>query len=664
MSEARVVPAVSVVVINKDEREIKRSLDLLRPQVEAFPDGAEVIIVDASEGRLDDIRDGAPWARWIPFTRPIGARTSIPHQRNVGVRAAHGRVIAFCDAGGEPADGWLEALVRPVLDGRQHAASGPVAAIGESVYGVMTDIADGEIPATPPTANMAFTRAVFDAVGGFDEAFRYGSDVDFAWRLEDNGTPVRQVRSAVMHMDWGDRKRQIARSRLYGAGQAQLWMKHRHRWKALPRTVPVLVVYPLWLLGLAPALVQLLRRRPALLAVWLAVPGALVAKNRREPNPTEVVRQNTLFGLGALEMLAKKSVRRSAPVLFVPKEDGIYQGRLRSRLVESGTNVEYLDGPTRSHGVNLVLLPLRTATARLGGARIVHVHWTYDFCPAWARRSPIASRALRWWFAGWLGACKALGLKVVWTAHNLLPHTPVFDDDEKARRTLVAAADAVIALSEASADELDGRWDARPTVIPAAVDSLPSMPRRTARRLLGLPETGPVVGWFGLVEPYKGVDRLVEAALLLPDVTFVLMGMSRDPARTADLVARLRDQPNVRWENRRVSDDELATLCSASDLLAFPFTAVTNSGSVLTALAAGRPVAIPALESLGDIPDACAARFGSATPPEIAATIEAHFALPDDARAAMSAAASAHTASVGWDAVADAHNALYRRLGA
>ena len=33
------------------------------------------------------------------------------------------------------------------------------------------------------TINLAFSREAFKVIGGFDEAFAYGSDVDFTWRL-------------------------------------------------------------------------------------------------------------------------------------------------------------------------------------------------------------------------------------------------------------------------------------------------------------------------------------------------------------------------------------------------------------------------------------------------------------------------------------------------
>ena len=87
-------------------------------------------------------------------------------------------------------------------------------------------------------------------VGGFDENFAYGSDMDFCWRLTDVGYRIRCVPDAIVEHDWGTPRRNRRRSYMYGKARAHLYLKHRGQRKHMPRNDPMCVVYPLFLLGL------------------------------------------------------------------------------------------------------------------------------------------------------------------------------------------------------------------------------------------------------------------------------------------------------------------------------------------------------------------------------------------------------------------------------
>ena len=216
---------VSIVVISKDEPALAETLDSFVPLLNGPLD--EVVVVDASGGRLDFIRDSYAWVRWVPFTSAADARVTIPEQRNVGVSAAIGDVDVFTDCGCVPRPQWLPRLLAPILDGRDEVTCGRTGSRGRSVY----DGVPGRVRVarragpTPehvdecPTINMALRREVFERVGGFDESFEYGSDIDFSWRLAEVGTRIRYVPDAVVEHDWGDRAASSAeRSRTGGRG--------------------------------------------------------------------------------------------------------------------------------------------------------------------------------------------------------------------------------------------------------------------------------------------------------------------------------------------------------------------------------------------------------------------------------------------------------------
>ncbi len=76
------------------------------------------------------------------------------------------------------------------------------------------------------------------------------------------------------------------------------------------------------------------------------------------------------------------------------------------------------------------------------GFRILHIHWVFQFSLPWARRAKWARQLMEWWFAAYLVVAGALGYEIIWTAHDLLPHQPVFADDARARDRLLSKCES------------------------------------------------------------------------------------------------------------------------------------------------------------------------------------------------------------------------------
>ena len=308
---------VSVVVISKDEPALADTLDALAPSRESLLD--EVVVVDASDGRLDAVREAHPWVMWIAYVRRPGAGVTIPEQRNLGVVAAIGDVIVFTDCGCVPAADWLDRLLAPILDDGEQVTCGRTGSKRASLY---DGIPPGSSPESPPdyvdecpTINMAFRRSAFVDVGGFDESFDYGSDIDFSWRLSQAGIRIRYVPDAVVVHEWGDPARQRRRAVQYGRARARLYRKHPDRLPHMLRHDPIVAAYPLFLLGL-----------PADSEVAL-VPGsarcAALAQPRQAARPSgsrpPLVRHRCAAGVGR---------RRHPPSARVAANDAV---RARSR---------------------------------------------------------------------------------------------------------------------------------------------------------------------------------------------------------------------------------------------------------------------------------------------------------------------------------------------
>lgn len=295
---------VSVVVISKDEPALADTLDGLAPLRDDLLD--EVVVIDASEGRLDTIRDRYPWVTWIPYSRRPGAGITIPEQRNLGVAEAIGDVIVFTDCGCVPEPDWLPRLLTPIFDDAEQVTCGRTGSLGTSVYDGTPAGASLEAPPDYvdecPTINMAFRRAAFTRVGGFDESFQYGSDIDFAWRMSEADIPIRYVPDAVVVHDWGGPERQTRRALQYGRARAHLYRKHPGRIPRMVREDPIVAAYPLFLLGLPLTLKW--RWYPFLLAVPLW--------RNRGKHPVRVVADHLWFGVGVLHEIVSGGTRRAA----------------------------------------------------------------------------------------------------------------------------------------------------------------------------------------------------------------------------------------------------------------------------------------------------------------------------------------------------------------
>ncbi len=655
---------ISVVVLSKDELDLEYTLELLRPQCESL--NAECIVVDASEHRLESIHQAHPWVRWIDYTGPFWRSSTIPHQRNVGCRAASGDIIAFCDAGGEPDTDWLRTITAPLLDGTHTLVCGPVYSKRVGVYSVINDIPDGELVESAPSGNLAFLKTVFDQVNGFDERLFYGSDVEFSWRCANSGNSCYQVRGARMNMDFGNSSLSLRRSWRYGRAFIRTWELHPERRLWIMKNSPERVIYPVWiLLGPLSFLAATYRKLRWAPFAWLGILGLLLVRNRKAPGTLKIVGDHVVGGVSTLNEAARRISGDVAPVMFFPDDETPYLHRLSETLTSRGTTVSTWKAPSPSATINVLLGPLWIAVLAWRGLKILHIHWTYKFSVS---SDPLFGRLARWWFGVFLASAHAVGVKIVWTAHNLLPHEAVFDDDMAARRVLANEADAIIALSVHGAQEITDLFGVTDvTVIPLGPLELPASlaGRDHARQTLGV-EGRTCFLFFGYLRPYKGLEDLIVAAERLgSDVAVIIVGQG-----DADYVAKLAKMvsaanaagADVHFDPRFQSEAELADLLAASDVCVFPFVRIDNSGSALLAQASGVPIIIPDLVSLSHIDNPGVLRFDHTDP--LGALLDA---MGDAAKrdheelAALGHAAREWTFEFNWSEIADATTEVYAK---
>ena len=96
-----------------------------------------------------------------------------------------------------------------------------------------------------------------------------------------------------------------------------------------------------------------------------------------------------------------------------------------------------------------------------------------------------------------------------------------------------------------------------------------------------------------------------------------------------------------------VPDEDLARYFQATDVAVFPFRAITNSASLLLAQSFGKPIVIPNLPALADIPGNTAIRFDPGAESLVAALQQAEMLSEADYRD-MSAAGLAWATRFDW----------------
>jgi beta-1,4-mannosyltransferase len=351
-------------------------------------------------------------------------------------------------------------------------------------------------------------------------------------------------------------------------------------------------------------------------------------------------------------------------VLVTPRDPNPYQELLHAELRRLGVTITYLDGPTGSQTLNLLLRPLQLVVFRLFGYRVLHVHWVYDWVPFWAASRPWGRRLAQAWLEMFLLTAAVLGYRRVWTAHNILPHERTFSDDVAARRRLISLVDDVIVHSEATVPAVTALSAVQPHVIEQGSyfgHYPPKLDRDAARARLGLHGTDRVAVHIGALRPYKGADRLLGAmATRRPSLTLVIAGLCTDPIYRHRLETLAADcGERVVLSCRYLPDEDLVAYLSAADVAVFAFRTVTNSSAVQLCLDAGVPVLVPDLAAFAGLPEDSVLRFDSSDEGLEAAIV--HLAsLPAAELDALGEAARGHVSARSWRVAASQTLAVYR----
>jgi glycosyltransferase involved in cell wall biosynthesis len=200
-------PDITVIVPTRDgATSLPPLLDSLERQT-LDRDRYEVVVVDNAS--RDDTAQVARSRGAVVVQEPLPSRAGA---RNAGVLAARADLIAYTDADCIADPGWLASLLESL--GEHEMVAGPVRMTTgaspnaverfESLWRFAQEqwVEEG----WAATANLGVRRAVHEAIGGFDVAYRHiGEDADYCLRARAAGHRLAFCSTAVIEHDVEDR---------------------------------------------------------------------------------------------------------------------------------------------------------------------------------------------------------------------------------------------------------------------------------------------------------------------------------------------------------------------------------------------------------------------------------------------------------------------------
>lgn len=307
----------------------------------------------------------------------------------------------------------------------------------------------------------------------------------------------------------------------------------------------------------------------------------------------------------------RMSAREQPVVLMTPdwRAGNPYLDLLAGAVAAQGWAVRFADLPDGNFAL--------TRLARRERPDVLHLHWANELLApcAWARHSAIGWLRRRQ-LAADVRAARQLGVRVVWTVHNLVAHESSHPQQElSARAVLADAVDHVIVHSQGALDALRRTYgNGAPRAERCSVihhgnyeGLYPPNAAQEARlrKRWRLDGTETVLLFFGAVRRYKGLGRLLAAlrACDRTDLRVIVAGRPADDETRCELDLACANDPRLLIEPSFIAEADAAAYYALADAVVVPFERTLTSGSAVLAITMGKALLLPSAARLLDLCD-------------------------------------------------------------
>jgi beta-1,4-mannosyltransferase len=344
-------------------------------------------------------------------------------------------------------------------------------------------------------------------------------------------------------------------------------------------------------------------------------------------------------------------------VFFLPwNAKNPYQQNLAEALALHGVEVSGCESRK--------FLPVLSLLWRYGRPDVLHLHWISGYVVSRFRSWTVLASAL---LVAELLAMRMLGVRIVWTIHNLVEHKKrnvrfelwIFRWIARICHTLLVHCEharSAVANAYGVADP-----EERIVVAPHGnyIGNYPDVVERPeARADLLLPAESFVYLFFGMIQPYKGVEELIESfgALEDPAARLLLAGTCRDSDLERRIVAAAVRDRRIVPILQHIEDGNVQYYMHAADVVVLPFSDVFTSGSAVLAMSFGRALVVP---RLGCLPEYVGSRGGILYEPGGTRLLEALRAVVQADCESMGSHNREVAETLDWHATAAVTHAVY-----
>jgi mycofactocin system glycosyltransferase len=258
----RQYPYVSVIIpVRNRPGEIAECLQSLNG-LDYPKEKLEIIVIDdASDDNTPDVVSTFP-VHLIPLTE----RRQASFCRNLAAQRAHGEILAFLDSDCVADPLWLKELIPAFSNPSNGAVGGMVDAYYnkkglDSYEKVKSSLNMGSWPKSSrevnpffylPSCNLLVRRNLFLQLKGFKEDMYVGEDVDFCWRLHDQGSHIEYRPAGTVFHRHRNTVRQFCTRRFdYGTSEPLLQKNHAERIKHFLVPLPAVGFWVLLFVSIA-----------------------------------------------------------------------------------------------------------------------------------------------------------------------------------------------------------------------------------------------------------------------------------------------------------------------------------------------------------------------------------------------------------------------------